>query len=149
MAFIDPFFDEELRRMRRRIEELHRIAEAYMARMEALFEERLRELSDGATSPLVSFQDLGDRLAIIVDLPGAKPGSLSIQLTEDTLYIEGVIDERVVREALGDVVWARSVRRFRGAYRLPVRVDPSRAEKTMRGSTLVIIAPKKEGVEEG
>ena len=145
MSWYDPLeeFSQTLRELRRRIGLMLGEMMEYSEYVASLFEERVESLRQGYTEPLVSFQDLGDKLAIIVDLPGAKGGTTTIQLGENTLSIESVVDERIVREALWDSLAARSVRRFRGVYRLPCKVDPSRAERIQRGSTLVILAPKK------
>ncbi len=142
----DPFasIDEMIRRLRRQIERIFESMEEQYSYFERLFEERMRAAKTGTMEPLISIQDLGDKLAIVIEMPGTVGSTVNVKLYEDRVVVEGVVDEKVMRDAMGDLIWSRSLSRFKGEYSLPARVDISRAETRRRGSRIIIVAPKKE-----
>jgi len=114
---------------------------------ESLFEKKVRDLHQGTLEPYITFIDRGDHLLIVVDIPGMKEGTLDLRLYEDRIVVDAEADEKIVREAFGEYVWARryfSSRRFHAEYSLPVRIDPGRARTERRGKTILIYAPKKD-----
>jgi HSP20 family molecular chaperone IbpA len=147
LAYGDPFEEVDfiLKRLMRRMEEFRRMVEESFLAEEELFERRIRELSEGETEPLISVNDFGDRFVIIVDMPGVEGSSVEIKFEDNgrKLIVEGSLNQEVAREALGDAIWASRVSRFRGVYTLPEPVDLHRISVERRGSTVIIIAPKK------
>lgn len=110
---------------------------------EELLESRLREFRESVLEPMVGFYDEGDRIRIVVDLPGVKRDSIDIIVLEDRLEISAKVEEKTVRRALGSLSERFSFREYRGVYTLPTRVDPSTARVATRGSTVVIEVRKK------
>ena len=143
----DEFFaiaERVSRMIRRRMYELAEELEKQYSEIERLFDERLRMVNEGFVEPLVSVVDRGDHYLIIVEAPGVK-GRLDIKLGERSISIDGYLDESFAREAFGDVVWARRIRRVHGTYVLPEDVDIEGVRLERRGNTIIIIAPKRKG----
>jgi len=132
-----------LRYFRRRMEELESLA---MAAVSDLLEYpspgdpavKARLLGDGVIEPLVTIHDEGSHLLIAVNIPGAERDSVEVKVYNDRVEIEASIEERILRRALGTLYWSRSVRGYRGVYRLPEPVDPSTASWDLRGGILII-----------
>ncbi len=116
----------------------------YASLMEELFRDRMRMASNGVIEPMISVFDRGDHLVIVVDLPGAKEGTVDIRLYEDRLEVSSEIDESLVREAFQGYFWASRIKRFRGSYTLPCPVDPSTARIERKGSRILIYVRKKK-----
>ncbi|MCE4624648.1 MAG: Hsp20 family protein [Desulfurococcales archaeon] len=144
MAYYDPFavFDETLKRILRRMEELRAQMLAEYEEMERMFEDRIRQLERGETEPLVSIYDEGDKYIIVVDVPGARGSTVEVKFSGNKMLVEAVIDEKFAEEALSDTLWAGSVRRFRGEYVLPEPVDVQKIRLRRFGSRVLIEAPK-------
>jgi HSP20 family molecular chaperone IbpA len=98
----------------------------------------VRRLVDGVIEPLISVQDQGEWLIIAISLPGASRDTVNVKLYSDHLEVEAGIQEESVRRALGGLHWSRFVRQYRGSYRLPVPVDPSTAETSVKGDIVLI-----------
>lgn len=146
-----------LRYFRKRMEELESITlsllgatpePSYIAHSD--ISSRVRQLVDGVIEPIISVYDEGETLLIAVSLPGASRDSISVKVYPDHIEVEADISEETVRRALGSLYWSRFVRRYRGSYPLPVPVDPSTAETSLRGDILLIRVKKlKRTVEPG
>jgi HSP20 family molecular chaperone IbpA len=132
-----------LRYFRRRMEELESLA---MAAVSDLLEYpspgdpavKARLLGDGVLEPLVSIHDEGTHLLIAVNMPGVERDSVEVRVYTDRVEIEASIEERILKRALGTLYWSRSIRGYRGVYKLPEPVDPSTASWELRGDILII-----------
>ena len=150
MSYIDDFY----RRLNELVRKLYRELSAgegfgfgeseYSSLMEELFRERMRMASNGVIEPMISVIDRGDHLVVVVDLPGAKEGTVDIRLYEDHIEVSSEIDESLVREAFQGYFWASRIKRFRGSYTLPCPVDPSTARIEKKDSRILIYVKKKE-----
>jgi len=154
MAFIDPF-EERRRRINelfrdalRRIEELEASLINELVRLsdeleyERILDERISMLSSGAIEPLYQIVDRGDSIQIIVDMPGAVGETVNVYISESEVRVEAKIDEEAIRRAFRGFVWAGRVERYSWTYRLPFRIDPSRASWRLAGSRVIITVPK-------
>ncbi len=136
-----------IRYFRRRMEEIESLA---MSAISDLLEypspgdlaTKARMLRDGAIEPLVSVFDEGEYLLIAVNLPGAARDSIEVRLYTDRVEIRAILQEETVRRALGSLYWSRGLREYRGSFKLPAPIDPSTAEKEVRGDILLIRARK-------
>jgi len=142
MSYLDDV-SRILRYFRRRMEELESLA---LAAVSDLLEypspgdpaTKARLLGDGILEPLVSIHDEGPYLLIAVSMPGAERDSVEVRVYSDRVEIRASIEEEILRRALGTLYWSRSIRGYKGTYRLPEPVDPSTASWEMRGDILVI-----------
>ncbi|BAA79012.2 small heat shock protein [Aeropyrum pernix K1] len=150
-------FDDEFRRIIMRFYQALREAEETFSTMtrlaigelrefEELLEQRLQEFQGEGIEPIVSVDDLGDRLRILIDLPGMDRESLNIVVLEDRVEISARIREHVVKRALGSLSEKFSFREYRGVYRLPAPVDPRSVRIRTRGSLIIVEADKKAAV---
>ncbi|BAN89547.1 Hsp20/alpha crystallin family protein [Aeropyrum camini] len=146
--------DDELRRIMIRFYQALREAEETFSAMtrfamnelkefEELLEKRLQEFRGEGIEPIVSLHDLGDRIRILIDLPGMDRESLSIVVLEDRIEIRARLREHIVRRALGSLSEKYSFREYRGVYKLPAPVEPRSVKISTRGSLIVVEAEKK------
>ncbi len=134
---------EAMRRLaHRRLYELIEEMERHYAEMERLLDERVRMVSEGFVEPLMSVVDRGDHYLIIIEAPGTK-GELDVRISRRSIEVNGYLDESFAREAFGDTLWARRIRRIHGMYTLPEEVEPEKARVERRGKMIIIVAPKK------
>ncbi|MCE4615944.1 MAG: Hsp20/alpha crystallin family protein [Aeropyrum sp.] len=153
MSLFDEFEEfrrKLLHRMYRRLREADEIFSSmfrgfrgFGEDLESLLESRLREFKHSTLEPIVSFNEEGDRLVILIDLPGVKKDSVNVMILEDRLEVSARVEEKVVRRALGSLSERFTFTEYRGVYGLPVPVDPKTAKVRMRGSTLVVEVEKK------
>lgn len=155
MSYYDPF--EEMRRriyktlrdvmrsFEREIEEIESLMEETLAEArewERMLEEREEELRGGYMSPLSTLIDRGDKLLLIVEVPGARHETVEVIVTEKTIRVEAKIDEEKLRKALGEKAYTRKISVMRGEYRLPHPVNPSKVKVERRGTKVYIWIPK-------
>lgn len=135
-----------MRRALDRLGELERIMweelNEAMMEMETMFDARYYSLADGVMDPLYTIIDRGDEVVIVVDLPGADPGSVVVEAREDSIRVEARISKEVVVRAMPGVEWASRLERYSGVIRLPYRIDKDSLSVNMGGSRLVIRARK-------
>ena len=155
MSFTDPFsesrrrlrdlFREALRRMEEIEAEMMETIERMMEEvrdLEAMMDYRVSELERGEMEPLVSMIDRGSHILMVIEMPGAVGDTVEVIVKEDEVSVSAEISEEAVA-SLGWAYWARKGKaRFRGSYRLPFRVDPSRVEVKRMGSRVLIRIPK-------
>ncbi len=155
MSYYDPF--EEVRRriykairdsmksFERELEEIESIVEETLIETrewERILEERLEEIYGGYTSPLTTLIDKGDKLLLIVEVPGVKQETVEVVITERTVKVEAKLDEEKIRRALGNLAYAKRLTTMKGEYRLPQPVDPSKVKVERKGSKIYIWIPK-------
>lgn len=145
MSMIDPF--DEMRRTIRKMKDIIREFERELEELEErdlerLTEEKWTELSSHVMEPLYTVIDKGDKVLIIIEVPEAEEGSTQITILEDSIMVEGRVDNQKVRRALGDRYWMRSSARVRGAYRLPFKLVPEEAKIERKGGKIFIWVPK-------
>jgi len=155
MAYFDPF-EEMRRRIYRTLRDAMRSFERELEEMESLVEEALtesrewermleeweEEVREGYTTPLYTLIDRGDKLLLVVEVPGARHETVEVIVTEREVRVEAKLDEEKLRRALGARAYTRRIATLRGQYRLPQPVDPSRVKVEKRGSRVYIWIPK-------
>ncbi len=151
MSYYDDVFD----RVRRRAHRIMRDILSGMDEMEAWFQsmfdelesefehgrlldDTLSDLKRGVLRPLVSFNDLGQELMILVDLPGSDLEHASIDLTPTSISVRANIRSEFVNRAFGQASWARRVSMYEGEYQLPCPVDPNTAKVNKKNGLIVI-----------
>jgi len=148
MAGRDPFeeFERELERLLRRLRALEDAVYGYGGYAgfwpEDLTYSVLREVAGGVLEPLVEVHELGDEVVVLVDMPGAKPETVEVQVYEDRVRVRAEADEKLVREAFGARWMVRRRARYEGEFTLPARIDPDSVRVERRGSALLIRARK-------
>ncbi len=144
MGMYDDIYRELLRRLYRELEDIvSQIEKVYREEaLEDVFYERTKLYSEGAIEPLISIVDAGENLKIIIELPGAKESTIDVKVYEEKVEITASLDEKFVRETLGDYMWARNIKRFQGTYRLPSRIDVSKIKVEKKGTRIILTAPK-------
>jgi Molecular chaperone (small heat shock protein) len=155
VSYYDPF-EEIMRRMykavrdtmrdfEREFEEIERMMEETLVEAkewERMLEESEDELRGGYTRPLSTMIDRGDKILLIVEVPGARQETVEIIITENTIKVEAKLDEERVRRALRSLSYARRLTSMKGEYKLPYPVDPSKVKVERRGSKVYIWIPK-------
>lgn len=155
MAYYDPF--EEMRRriyrtlrdvmesFEREFEEMESMMEEVLAEArewEKILEESVEELREGYMRPLSTIIDRGDKILLLVEIPGVREETIEVIITEDRVRVEAKLDEEKLRRALGRRAYLRRLSIARGEYKLPQPVDPSRVKVERRGSKIYIWIPK-------
>ncbi len=107
-----------------------------------LMEEVETTLRDGVIEPLFRVEDLGDVLAIIVDLAGAGD-EVNVRVYRDRVEVEAELRREAVEAVTGYTVWRGAVRRYKGSITLPHPVDPSTARYERRQGLLIIYVDKE------
>jgi len=122
--------------------------DAIRGELERLFSDQERALSHAfhsSTSASADFEltDEGPRLKVSANLPGLTRDNLELKLTEDRLTLRG---ERklVVPEGFNARRQERQSYSFERSYRLPVKVDPDKAEANLSNGVLTVSLPKAE-----
>jgi len=101
------------------------------------------------TAPAASdfeFEDEGTQLKLTANLPGLSEKELDLKLTADRVMLRG---ERKVSVPAGYQV-RRSERRsyvVERNIRLPVRIDPDKAEATLNNGVLTVTLPKADAAK--
>ena len=114
-----------------------------MARKEEpIAEEWLEEEEEGQLA-IDAYQD-DDTITIKAPIAGVNPEDLEIQITDEVVTIKGARrnETEIVRESyfVQECYWGSFMR----SYILPVPVDASKAEASMRNGILTVRIPKQE-----
>ena len=103
-----------------------------------------RGLFDRSFSPAVDVLEHGDSFEVVCDLPGVELKDIETSITANVLTIKG---ERKGPTALPDKDTYRSDRRlglFQRTLQLPLPVNTSQVEATLKDGVLRIRLPKQE-----
>jgi len=99
-----------------------------------------------AIAPRLDLVEKGDAYMLRADMPGVSPKDVKVQVTGDTLTIEGETREERGEggdggaERFRERVW----RRYQRAVTLPDSIDASRIEANLRHGVLTLTLPKSE-----
>jgi len=94
--------------------------------------------------PCLELAEDGDDLVVRVEVPGANPEDLDIDVTAHTLTVRGEI--RQEEHSQGAVYHSeRHYGRFQRSVSLPVTVDPDRASAHFHQGLLEVRLPRQEG----
>lgn len=95
----------------------------------------------GSGGPRVTLWDEGSSLMLAADLPGVSEKDVKLSVNQDVLTLEG---ERRVEGPKGYAAHRqeRSGFRFARSFTLPCKVDPERAQATVRDGVLTVTLPK-------
>ncbi|GAB6147974.1 Hsp20/alpha crystallin family protein [Stetteria hydrogenophila] len=125
--------------MERRLTE---IIEDYWGFTGKLLEEVETALREGVIEPLFRVEDLGDWIAVVVDLAGAGD-QVDVRVYRDRVEVEASLRREAVEEAVTHVAWRGAIKRYKATITLPHPVDPSTARYERRRGLLVIYARKE------
>ncbi|HLT59472.1 MAG TPA: Hsp20/alpha crystallin family protein [Limnochordales bacterium] len=96
----------------------------------------------GLWGPSVDVEETDDQIIVRAEIPGANPGDLDVQITEDSLSLQGEVRQETGTNARG----FRRIERRYGAFQrtipFPVPVEHERATATYRNGILEVRAPK-------
>ena len=92
------------------------------------------------------FEDEGSQLKLTANLPGLSEKELDLKLTADSVILRG---ERKVSVPEGYKVRRRERQSyvFERNIRLPVRIDPDKAEATLNNGVLTVTLPKADAAK--
>ncbi|MEM0340823.1 MAG: Hsp20 family protein [Acidilobaceae archaeon] len=127
-----------LKEIEERFEELGAVEEE----LERAFEKSLEEEERGEVSPIATLIDRGDYYLLVVDVPGVKEESITIDVYPDRVSVRAELDEKKVAKAFGVGAYRRTKKIMRGEYRLPEEIDVSRIETKRSGGRVYIKLPK-------
>lgn len=103
-------------------------------------------LTPGTTeNPRASWQDAGDHLEIVLEVPGFAESDLKVDVNRESVTVSG---ERAAPVPEG----FRALRRERGAYTfsrsytLPVPIDAENVAATLKNGVLILTLPKQAEV---
>ncbi len=94
--------------------------------------------------PSLELAEDGDDLVVRVEVPGAEPDDLDIDVSSHTLTVRGEIRQQ--EEGRGAVYHSeRRYGRFQRSVSLPVAIDPDRATAQFQQGLLEVRLPRQEG----
>ncbi|MDI3341999.1 MAG: Hsp20/alpha crystallin family protein [Sphaerobacter sp.] len=97
--------------------------------------------------PAVDLYDTGDELVMKAVVPGVKPGTLDVQIEQNTLHLSGEFGHDVTSDGSKNWTWYRreiGSGRFAHSIVLPVPIEADRAEATYEDGILTLRMPKAE-----
>ena len=135
MSLFDRFIERALENVERAIEHVQRAieeAEERLKEAEREFERKFREIEyrfrDIARCEVL---DEGDRVRIVVDLPGFRRENIRVYVEDHSIIIRAEEEDRV------------RARQFYKRFSLPSNVDIDNARASFRNGILEIIVPKR------
>lgn len=110
-------------------------------RMERLFSEYDEGYRQLGPYPHTNLIDCGTSLRIEAEVPGCTEKDLEISVTQGVVSISG---EREIEPPKDHSILRqeRQAVRFSRSYELPCRIDPEKAEATVRDGLLCLVLPK-------
>jgi len=131
MAFFDfDEFEEEMRKMRER--------------MERLFAELRRPLELEIRRPITEMQETSDTIILTMELPGVEKQDINIEVTENRIKVKAARKKAEEIKKKGYYRATKEAGTFYHEETLPAAVIPEKAEATYKNGVLKIILPKKE-----
>ncbi|MGM0471850.1 MAG: Hsp20/alpha crystallin family protein [Bacillota bacterium] len=102
------------------------------------------QAEESSLQPSVDIYEEGNELVIKVDIPGINPSDVEIMVSEDSLMLQGEInqEEQVQRDKYHKVERQRG--RFKRAISLPFKVKREQATATAEHGVLELRVPKSE-----
>ena len=104
-------------------------------------EEAEEEVREGVLRPLFQVHDLGDEVAIAVDLAGAGD-DVKVKVYEDKVEVEASLRREFLERGPGYASWHGAEARYRAAIPLGEPVDPATARYERRQGLVVIFVRK-------
>jgi HSP20 family protein len=103
-----------------------------------------QSVSTSGSGPLIDFDDNGDEVVIVAELPGFDDEDLRIEIAGDRLVLRG--EKQLENEERGDdyYVRARNLSAFTRIIPLPPGVDIERVDARFKNGVLQIILPRTE-----
>jgi len=100
-----------------------------------------RAPSFAASTPSVTFADTGEALTLRAELPGLSEKDVDISVTANALTVKA---ERKVEAPEGYAVHRRERQgfSFTQSYELPARIDPEKAQASLKQGVLTLTLPK-------
>ena len=92
--------------------------------------------------PSVEIADEGDALLVRVEVPGADPDDIDVEVTPQHVLIRGEIRQSAGGESQGIYHSERRYGRFQRSIPLPVAVESDGAEATYRNGLLEVRLPR-------
>jgi len=96
----------------------------------------------GECAPPVDVLEHGDRVYVLVDLPGVAPDSVRVIFSRGTLVVAGRKAPRVCERSVAFHLAERRFGRFVRAIGLPGAFDAGRAAATLAGGELSVVLPR-------
>jgi HSP20 family protein len=131
----------EMAEMRRQMDELFSRAFGYtpLSRM-------IPALPSDLNEPDVDIYETDDRVRLDAALPGFAPDQINVEVTADTVSIQGERktfneDEKAVQHRQSRM---SGFTRFSASYSLPAEIDPNRVKANFRDGILHLEMPKTE-----
>jgi HSP20 family protein len=101
------------------------------------------DAQDRCLEPLVEIQEREDEVIVTIDLPCVESKEdISLDVTEDTLYLEARFSRSLRWEIWGTIQRRIEFTSFRKAIRLPAKVKPDDAKAEFKSSVLRVVLPK-------
>ncbi|MBO3802633.1 MAG: Hsp20/alpha crystallin family protein [Candidatus Brockarchaeota archaeon] len=102
------------------------------------------EYSSGCLEPLYEVYETPEEVIVSVDMPGVKKEDVSLEATEDKLYVDAECGRSISVRKWGVSSQEKTFKRFRKVIPLPSSVDPERAKASLKGGLLKIRFPRKK-----
>ncbi|MGQ9514549.1 MAG: Hsp20/alpha crystallin family protein [Thermoproteota archaeon] len=121
-------------------------------RMRRIYEDVTRsikefEYSSGCIEPLYEVSETPEEIIISVDIPGVKKEDISLEATDNKLYIDAKCKRVISMKKWGVRGQEKTFKRFRKVISLPSSVDPEKAKASLKSGVLEVRFPRKrEGV---
>ena len=99
----------------------------------------------GCLEPLTEFHDKEAELMIRIDMPCVRrKADVEVNITEDTVTIEGKMGRVVQYEKWGTFQRETKFFRYSKAFTLPTKIDPEHSKARFKNGILELHLPKKE-----
>ncbi len=97
----------------------------------------------GYLEPLYTVKDLGDEIAIYIDLPYSEEGTIDVNFVDDRrVAIRAKLKRDVSFSDWSTRFSSTRFSEYRTVIELPARVDPSRARVRVRRGVVEVLVPK-------
>ncbi len=97
--------------------------------------------------PLVSMWSNEEHVVLSAELPGINPDELTINVLEDTVFIQGERKNPIAEEEEKKVMYHRQERpsgKFKRGFQLPFKVETDKVAAKYENGILIITLPRSE-----
>lgn len=109
------------------------------------FTEIMWDPTRGCLEPLTEIHDNEREIVVRIDMPCVRRKSdITIQLTEDTVYIEAQMNRVIQYERWGTFQREAKFFRYTKTFSLPTKIDPESSRARFKDGILELHLPKKE-----
>jgi HSP20 family protein len=134
------------RSLRRLREDIHSMLDRWRHRRSGGVMDR-QQLSKMAYSPPVDFEDKGDEVVVVAELPGFDEDDVQIEIMDNRLILRGQKDLENEERGSNYYRLERGVTEFTRVIPLPSGIDADSARAKFKNGLLRVVLPKAENAK--